>query len=679
MKTSKNFLAIILLLGIALTGCNKDELERIPYGEIPDLFFRDFLLVNFDTDVDGFISEKEAKRVKEMDLSEKSFASLKGIEYFTSLEKLVIGDFSGTELDLSKNVILKELYCSGYNLSALDLSKNNMLEVLTCRFNNLQTLNLPESKRLKFLNCSNARLSSVNLSGFEFLEEFIFIPDYNGYYHSIEKLEITNSSIKRINCQEVKNLIISNLPNLELLSVKNSYGISGNHVVDLTKSTKLKTIVLVGIDCEIKTNLCPDLETLICESYADLSKNTALKYLDISVPENSDLDISNCPALETFYFLGYKSKVSSLKKNPVLKIVSIKAYNDGETLDFSANTLIEKLSVIGNVDITNPSNSKNLTEVYIASNNRINTVDFSQLNTLKNATLLGCPNLTSINFSGCQHLNSLIIKHVYEVLDIDISGCKDLYSLTLEDLKNFNKLNASGCSSLISLYNEEYNFYNRSPKILDLSDCTSLRSLSWNNNQLTSLNVKGCIALTQLSCISNHLSSLDVSGCTALTMLNCYTNNLENLNVVSCVSLDTLSCDNNKLTSLDVSSCANLTYLTCSDNKLENLNLGKNKMLKTLRCYANQLASLDVSDHSFLTHLTCDNNKIVDLQLNGCVSLNTLYCGNNKMKELDAHTCLALKELHCYNNGSLKTLILDKNHQITTLYKDDHTQIVLHE
>ena len=51
----------------------------------------------------------------------------------------------------------------------------------------------------------------------------------------------------------------------------------------------------------------------------------------------------------------------------------------------------------------------------------------------------------------------------------------------------------------------------------------------------------------------------------------------------------------------------------------------------------------------------------------------------NLENDLDAYTCTALKVLICTFNSDLKTLILNKNHQITTLSKDEHTQIVLQE
>jgi len=257
MKVTKIILAIAVLLCATLMGCHKGELvEKIPNSEIPDMLFRDYLLLHFDTNLDGFISKKEAKAVKEIDLRDvkAGINFLAGIEYFTSLEKLFLGIMS---------------------IERLDLSALSMLEVLDCSGCPLKTLVLPESKRLKSLYGSGS-LNSINLNDFELLEDFTF----NG---TIDKLDIINSSVKRIVCNQIKNLNIGNLPNLEFMSIRNNDNIShliGNHAVDLTKSTKLKSLTCEYIRCEINISQCTTLEELMLlnvgNKTVDLSKNTAL-------------------------------------------------------------------------------------------------------------------------------------------------------------------------------------------------------------------------------------------------------------------------------------------------------------------------------------------------------------------------------------------------------------------
>ena len=578
MKKIKILLGIAAL-SAALFACNKEELvEKIPNSEIPDMLFRDYLLLHFDTDMDGFISKKEAEAVKEIDISNVRINSLTGIHFFTSLEKLIVHVSS---------------------IESLDLTSNSKLEVLDCSDNaDLISLVLPDSKRLKSLNCSYTRIGSISLNGFEFLEEFSFSQKYRG--HTVEKLEINNSSLKRfIFDNGVRILNINNLPNLEFLSIRNANDINGNHTVDLSKSTKLKFLSCEYLNCEINTSQCPSLEELI---------------LNLIIAKPLKLDISNNKTLHTLRIGSSNISLSSFKNNTGLKNFTFFALED-EPIDFSNNTLLEKLSVTGGGNI-NLSQCKNLTDLYLTSNSS-NTINLQQFNSLKNVVLEVCKNITSINLSSCQSLDSLYLSGIdTKELYLDISNCKNLRFHYL-NVGNLTKLNASGSSIKDFIYQDISSMHN---------------PLKWN---LTSLNMSNCTSLISLLCNKNKIKEIDVSGCTSLTTLSCSENYVEDLKMSNNKALTTLYCDNNNLKKLDLSACPALTMLTCTNNNLENLNVSS------------------------------------------CVVLNKLWCRNNQLKELDVHTCLVLKELSCINNNDLKTLILAKNHQIEWLFKDEHTEIVL--
>lgn len=71
--------------------------------------------------------------VTEVDVSRSKLASLRGIEYFVSLQILdCTGGNQLTQLDVSKNKQFIELWCCGNKLTRLDVSKNTQLEVLSC-------------------------------------------------------------------------------------------------------------------------------------------------------------------------------------------------------------------------------------------------------------------------------------------------------------------------------------------------------------------------------------------------------------------------------------------------------------------------------------------------------------------------------------------------------------------
>lgn len=67
-------------------------------------------------------------------------------------------------LDLSNNLILKELDCSQNYLTHLDLTNNSKLEKLTCSNNPLKKLGLSKNTKLKMLRCLVCKLDSLNIS-----------------------------------------------------------------------------------------------------------------------------------------------------------------------------------------------------------------------------------------------------------------------------------------------------------------------------------------------------------------------------------------------------------------------------------------------------------------------------------------------------------------------------------
>ena len=157
--------------------------------------------------------------------------------------------------------------------------------------------------------------------------------------------------------------------------------------------------------------------------------------------------------------------------------------------------------------------------------------------------------------------------------------------------------------------------------------------------------------------------------------------------ILAIIRLENLKVSNvESLLDVDISNCENLQSLIIDTENLHNLNASVCSSLKSF-IYQNRnyygdlkkwnLTSLNMSKCTSLTSLSCDFNKIKELDISGCTALITLSVYFNNLEALDAHTCLALNNLYTFGNSDLKTLTLNKNHQITTLCKDDHTEIVL--
>ena len=123
-----------------------------------------------DTNVDGYLSQKERDNVTEMNLGPNAYGlgrnieSLKGIEYFPKLELLECPYNKITELDTSSNSELKILACNHNQLNQLNVSGNDALTTLSCGVNQLTALDVSSNPNLTLLDCYNNQLTSLNLS-----------------------------------------------------------------------------------------------------------------------------------------------------------------------------------------------------------------------------------------------------------------------------------------------------------------------------------------------------------------------------------------------------------------------------------------------------------------------------------------------------------------------------------
>lgn len=145
---------------------------------IPDVNFKNALIntmcvdtngdnvFNDDADMnnDNEIQISEAEAVLRLNVSSQNIASLEGIEQFTNLELLRCSVNQLTNLDISQNLVLKDLFCDENQLTTLDVSKNQSLETLNCLVNNLTSLDVSQNHNLLFLYCGFNQLTALNVS-----------------------------------------------------------------------------------------------------------------------------------------------------------------------------------------------------------------------------------------------------------------------------------------------------------------------------------------------------------------------------------------------------------------------------------------------------------------------------------------------------------------------------------
>ena len=152
--------------GAAETGTVQDAVAaagvEINETNFPDAGFR-AVVKEKDTDGNNALSDSEIAAATKISCKSQGITSLKGIEYFTALEKLYCSDNELTELDLSQNTKLKELNCRTNRLTALDLRNNTELQMVICSQNALTELNLSHHPELEDVNCSDNALTELDL------------------------------------------------------------------------------------------------------------------------------------------------------------------------------------------------------------------------------------------------------------------------------------------------------------------------------------------------------------------------------------------------------------------------------------------------------------------------------------------------------------------------------------
>ena len=168
------FLLLILFalchVSVFAAGNSSVQSIAIDAAHFPDAVFRSYVSEHFDLNGDGYLSQNEILSAAEIDLSNSNLASLKGIEYFTSLDNLACSETSLTSLDLSGNSALKKLSCSTAALSSLDVSCCPSLEFLMVDENPLTELKIGRNSSLTKLWCDRSKLTNLDVTGCSALE-----------------------------------------------------------------------------------------------------------------------------------------------------------------------------------------------------------------------------------------------------------------------------------------------------------------------------------------------------------------------------------------------------------------------------------------------------------------------------------------------------------------------------
>lgn len=389
---------------------------------IPSELFRNWIKENIAGGSDVFTNLQAETYLGTIDVKELQATSLKGIEFFTSIDKLVCNENLLTELDISKNVNLTYLNCGSNSLTALDISQLTKLDTLVISFN-----------KIKSLDFSGCKVSLRSLS-------------WDG--NSLTVAEFTATNIKNLTNVGTLNISFNNFSDGTL----DLSGLSTVNFIDLTYSSLSGTgLNLYG---------CSNLKTL-------------------AVGNNNltTLDLSGCPILEEL-FCQHNENLSTLPIESLSATLNAINFNSCNVsyVDFSAFTKLEYVECWANPWQGSLDLSKCTELVWL----RCEEMGISELN-ISNCTKLETlyaysNNLTNLDLSGCSNL-TLLYASANKLTSLDISGCTALVDLYLSS-NQLTSIDVSNNRNLNSFYCSNNNF---GPQ-LDISNNSALTCFSCTEN-----------------------------------------------------------------------------------------------------------------------------------------------------------------------------------------------------
>lgn len=333
----------------------------------------------------------------------------------------------------------------------------------------------------------------------------------------------------------------------------------------LMKLKLLSLLLIVGIFSFAQYTYVPDdrfEQLLINSGYDDVMDDYVLTsnivhVTQLNFTENHMTDLTGIEdfvALEKLY-LARNHNLNSLNvtNNTELKYLNI-SLTDINSIDLSQNTKLEELYCSGvgltEIDLSNNILLKhlacginNLTELDLSNNNLLETIDCSY-NSISNLDLSNKPNLTSVD---CLN-NSLESLNLGGSQNLSILNCVN-NSLTTLDLSDNVNLTILHC-------------WENHLTQLDLTNNALLEYLYCDNNSLTTLMLSPNNSnLIELGCAFNNLTELNLNNYTGLESLFCTSNALVKLDLSTNSNLAWLICNENQLTQLNIKNGNNINMI----------------------------------------------------------------------------------------------------------------------
>ena len=462
-------------------------------------------------------------------------------------------DIKLDELDISNSQRIKTLdirrinvakvYCGGVlSLSSINASGNaNIKEINVAGCSSLITFVADgsglESVYIDYTNWSSVQLVLLDLKNCKKLNN-LYIQVTNRFDKRNEaSIDLDISECTALTTLTVNYINSLNATGCTALKYVDCYGMISRAVFDGCSALENLIFSQWALLTSLDVSDCKALKTLLCYgklTSLDLSENTLLDSLECWAPI-TEFDIANLAKLR-YLHLGAGSLPS---------------------LDISNNQSLEELILDTNNDMD--VNAPGLLSLKKIDQYR-STLKSLNIEGCKSLESLSLSNVESLNITGCLSLKTFLFAYSDPIKSLDLSDFASLDSVyigntQLQSLKvNKNirvfscqknlfltSLNFDGCQSLESLSCMEGVLSN-----LSLEQCASLKTISCFSNSLTSLNIEDCAELKSIDCTGNKITSLNVKYCAKLEDIYCNDNKLNgSLDVSVCKELKYLYCQHN--------------------------------------------------------------------------------------------------------------------------------------
>lgn len=439
----------------------------------PDEVFREYVMTNFDTDGNGYLSQEECETVTEIDVRRAlwvngSIASLKGIENFSKLITLRCDNSELTELDVSLNTALSYLERNSNLLTSLDVSNNLELKHLNCGGTQITSLDVRNNTALTYLDCGFTPITLLDVNKNTALTYL----DCGGT--QIALLDVSkNMALENLHCYNTQ---------ITSLDVSKNTALTGLHCYN-TQITSLdvnKNAALTELRC---------FNTPITS--LDVSNNTALTYLNCDYTQIAFIDIRKISKISTFFASGCEHTIHV--ENGMFDLKSIEGFDidrivyKPEGAAMGENGVLSKIVKGTNIIYTYACK-------YLGQNNYQERFTLVPDDT---STFYNEPTINAENFP-----DEAFREYVFTNFDTDGNGY-----LSLTECNAASTINVSG-KNIYSLDGIEI-----------FSDLTYLNC---NNTPITSLDVSKNTALESLRCLDTQIAFVDVSKNIKITHIEVY-------------------------------------------------------------------------------------------------------------------------------------------------------------